>query len=55
MATSSKEWGTLFQPLKKPAVPTVLAHHHFMDKNKQLTLLRQCKLAFTERNMLMAL
>jgi hypothetical protein len=24
-------------------------------KNKQLTLLRQCKLAFTRRNMLMAL
>jgi hypothetical protein len=37
------------------SVPTVLAHRQFMDKNKKLTLLSQCKLAFTGRNVLMAL
>jgi hypothetical protein len=37
------------------AVPTVLAHRKFMDKNNQLTLLSQCKLTFTGRNVLMAL
>jgi hypothetical protein len=37
------------QPLKKPAMPTVLAHRQFMDKNKQLSLLRQCNLAFIGR------
>jgi hypothetical protein len=47
-----REWGTSVQPFKKPTVPTVLAHRQFMDKkNKQLT----CKLAFTRRNVLMAL
>jgi hypothetical protein len=50
-----REWGTKVQPLKKPTVPTVLAHRQFMDKNKQLTSLSQCKLAFTGRNMLMVL
>jgi hypothetical protein len=34
-----REWGTSVQPLKKPTVPTVLTHHQFMDKNKQLTSL----------------
>jgi hypothetical protein len=53
MATSLK-LGTSAQPLKKPTVPT-LAHRQCMDKNKQLTLLSQCKLAFTSRNVLMAL
>jgi hypothetical protein len=51
----SREWGTLVQPLKKPTVPTVLPHCQFLDKNKQLTSLSQHKLAFTERNMFMAL
>jgi hypothetical protein len=37
MAASSKKWGTSVQPLKKPTVPTVLAHRQFIDKNKQLT------------------
>jgi hypothetical protein len=50
-----REWGTSVQPIKKPTVPTVLAHRQFMDKNTQLTLLIQCKLAFTGRNVLMAL
>jgi hypothetical protein len=50
-----REWGTSVEPLKKPAVPTVLAHCQFMAKNKQLTLLSQCKLAFIGRNVLMAL
>jgi hypothetical protein len=36
-------------------VPTVLAHRQFMDRNKQLTLLSQCKLAFTGRNISIAL
>ncbi len=35
-------------------MPTVLAHRQFMDENKQQTLVSQCKLAFTERNVLMA-
>ncbi len=34
---------------------TVTAYRQFMDKNKQLTLLSQCRLAFTGRSMLMAL
>ncbi len=55
MAASSKRMGNSFQPLKKPTVPTILGHHQFMDKNKQLTLLSKCNLAFTLRNMLMAL
>jgi hypothetical protein len=50
-----RELGISNQPLKKPTVPAVLAHRQFMDKNKQLTLLSQCKFAFTGRNMLMAL
>jgi hypothetical protein len=50
-----REWGTSVQPLKKPTVPTVLVDRQFMDKNKQLTLLNQCKLVFTVRNVLMAL
>jgi len=50
-----REWGTSVQSLKKPTVPTVLAHHQFMDKNKQLTLLSQCKLALTAINTLFAL
>jgi hypothetical protein len=50
-----REWGTKVQPLKKPTVATVLTHRQFMDKNKQLTLLSQNKLAFTGRNVLMAL
>jgi hypothetical protein len=42
--------------LKKPPVPIVLAHRQFIRiKIKHLTLLSQCKLAFTRRNMLMAL
>jgi hypothetical protein len=28
-----REWGTSVQPLKKPILPTVLAHRQFMDKN----------------------
>jgi hypothetical protein len=44
-----REWGPSVQPLKKPTVPTVLAHRQFMDKNKQLTLLSQCKLALSGR------
>ncbi len=47
--------GTSVKPLKKPTVPTVLEHRQFMDINKQLTLLSQCILAFTGRNVLMAL
>jgi hypothetical protein len=49
-----REWGTLVQPLN-PTVPTVLTHRQFMDKNKQLTLLSQYKLAFTGRIMSMAM
>jgi hypothetical protein len=48
--------GTSDQPLKKPPVPTVLAHRQFIKiKIKHLTLLSQCKLAFTRRNVLMVL
>ncbi len=47
--------GTSVQTLKKPAAPTLLAHCQFMGKNKQLTLLSQCELAFIGRNVLMAL
>jgi hypothetical protein len=50
-----REWGTSIQPLKKPTVTTVLEHRQFMDKNKQLTLLSQCKLTFTGGNVLLAL
>jgi hypothetical protein len=50
-----REKGTSVQPLKKPTVPAVLAHRQFMDKNKQLTLLSQYKLAFTGSNVLIAL
>jgi hypothetical protein len=49
-----REWGTSVQPLKRPTVSTVLAQCQFMDKNVQLTLLSQCKLAFTGRNVFMA-
>jgi hypothetical protein len=47
--------GNLSSTFEKLTVPTVLVHRKFMDKNKQLTLLSQCKLAFTGRNVLMAL
>jgi hypothetical protein len=36
-------------------MPTVLAHRQFIDINNQLVLLIQIKLAFTGRNMLIAL
>jgi hypothetical protein len=49
-----REWGTV-QPLKNSTEPTLLAHSQFMDKNKQLTLLSQCRLAFTGKNVLLAL
>jgi hypothetical protein len=55
MVATSKRMGTSVQPLEKPTVPTVLAHRQFMDKNKHLSLLSQRKLAFTGRNVLMAL
>jgi hypothetical protein len=42
-----REWGTSVQFLKKPTVPTILVHRLSMDKNKQLTLFSQGKLAFT--------
>jgi hypothetical protein len=49
--------GDLRSTFEKADSATVLAHHHvhhFMDKNKHQTLLSQCKLEFTERNVLMA-
>jgi hypothetical protein len=49
--------GDLRSTFEKADSATVVAHHHvhhFMDKNK-LTLLSQCKLKFTGRNVLMAL
>ncbi len=33
-----REWGTSVQPLKKPTVPTVLAHRQFMVKSNYTLL-----------------
>ncbi len=55
MTASSKRMGTLVQPFKNPTLPTVLARHQFIVKNKRLTLLSQCKLAFIRRNVSMGL
>jgi hypothetical protein len=55
MAPSSKRMGNLSSTTEKPAVLTVLAPRQFMDKTKQIPLLSQCKLAFTRRNVPMAL
>ncbi len=45
VASSKRIWNrSTFENL---TVPTLLAHSQFMDKNKQLTFLSQCRLAFT--------
>jgi hypothetical protein len=52
---------SLLVQYKQQANPLLSMHNYTTlvisgnDKNKQLTLLSQCKLAFSERNMLMAL
>jgi hypothetical protein len=50
-----KEMGNLSSTFKKAASAYSISDRQFKDNNKQLTLLSQCKLAFTGRNVLMAL
>jgi hypothetical protein len=42
-----RKWGTSVQPLKNADNAYSISALLFVDKNKQLTLLSQCKLAFT--------
>jgi hypothetical protein len=47
--------GNISSTFAKADSAYILAHRQFMSKNKQLTLLCQCKLAFTGIDMFMAL